>query len=380
MRRRKLPRGALLDGCRSQCVKTFPSPATVSRENNFDFVRLVAAISVVFSHAFLVAEGTEANEPLVRLSGNQAVLGLIGVFVFFAISGYLVTESYCRSPAPGAFALRRALRIFPGLIVNTLICALVLGPLVTTQPLATYFADSAVGNYIVKTLTLNPVIPSLPGVVFVDNPVGLMVNGSLWTLRPEAMMYAMIVILGIFRLLRVSVAVVLVGAGIAAVCFEQYTKPLGDLGGWAWMLGFFAAGMCLFFLRDRLPFNRWGALFALAALVGFTVVGHLIMLFPLAGAYLTIYAGRRYDRCLDYSRYAGDLSYGIYIYGWPAEDAVIYLSGGRASWWQVFLGALAIALPLAYLSWHLVEHPALRWGRRLSRRWQRTDPGLAVSA
>jgi peptidoglycan/LPS O-acetylase OafA/YrhL len=359
-------------------VKTPPSPTTVSRENNFDFVRLVAAISVVFSHAFLVAEGTEANEPLVRLSGNQAVLGLIGVFVFFAISGYLVTESYCRSPAAGAFALRRALRIFPGLIVNTLICALVLGPLVTTQPLATYFADSAVGNYIVKTLTLNPVIPALPGVVFVDNPVGLIVNGSLWTLRPEAMMYAMIVILGIFRLLRVSVAVVLVGVGIAAVCFEQYTKPLGDLGGWAWMLGFFAAGMCLYFLRDRLPFNRWSALFALAALVAFSVVGHLIMLFPLAGAYLAIYAGRRYDRCLDYSRYVGDLSYGIYIYGWPAEDAVIYLSGGRASWWQVFLGALAIALPLAYLSWHLVEQPALRWGRRVSRRWQRTDPGLAV--
>src|SRR5438309_4068954 len=97
------------------------------RANNFDALRLLAALSVVFSHSFLIAEGSEANEPFVRITGNQCILGLVGVFVFFVISGYLVTESYCRHPAPGRFALRRTLRIYPGLIVNVLICALLLG-------------------------------------------------------------------------------------------------------------------------------------------------------------------------------------------------------------------------------------------------------------
>lgn len=353
-----------------------------SRDNNFDFVRLVAALSVVLSHAFLIAEGTTANEPLVRLSGNQAVLGLLGVFVFFAISGYLVTESYCRNPAPAGFALRRGLRIFPGLIVNTLICALILGPLVTTRPFLAYFSDGALSTYLFQTLTLSPVAPALPGVVFVDNPVGLVVNGSLWTLRPEVMMYVMVLILGFFRMLRLGVALALVGVGIASVGFEQYVKPLGDFGSWAWMVGFFAAGMCLYFLRERIPLNGWGVAIALAALVGFAAIGRLIMLFPLAGAYLTIWAGRRYDRRLDYSRHVGDLSYGVYIYGWPAEDVVIYLSGGQATWWQVFAGGLAIALPLAFLSWHLIEKPALRWGRRLSRRWQTSEavPAAAETA
>ena len=32
------------------------------------------------------------------LTGNQCILGLIGVSVFFVISGYLVTERWCRSP------------------------------------------------------------------------------------------------------------------------------------------------------------------------------------------------------------------------------------------------------------------------------------------
>jgi peptidoglycan/LPS O-acetylase OafA/YrhL len=339
---------------------------------------------VVLSHAFLIEEGTTANEPRVRLSGNQAVLGLLGVFVFFAISGYLVTESYCRNPAPGGFVLRRALRIFPGLIVNTLICALVLGPLVTTNPLSGYFSDGAFGTYLFQTLTLSPGAPPLPGVLFVDNPVGLVVNGSLWTLRPEVMMYLMVLILGVLRMLRLGVALVLVAIGIASVGSDQFVKHFGDLGGWAWMVGFFAAGMCLYFLRERLPFNGWGALLAVAALIAFTAMGRLIMLFPLAGAYLTIWAGRRHDPRLDYSRRVGDLSYGLYIYGWPAEDAVIYLSGGRASWWQVFAGGLAITLPLAFLSWHLIEKPALAWGRRLSRRGRMNqaapvdaDPALA---
>src|SRR5437660_7081331 len=85
-----------------------PSPGADPRHrrNNFDALRLIAALSVVFSHSFLIAEGSEANEPFIWLTGNQCILGLVGVFVFFVISGYLVTESWCRRPLPGRFLLR----------------------------------------------------------------------------------------------------------------------------------------------------------------------------------------------------------------------------------------------------------------------------------
>ena len=69
-------------------------PTATDRRNNFDALRLVAAVSVLFSHAFLIAEGTQRHEPLIRLTGNQSILGLCGVFVFFAISGFLVTQSF----------------------------------------------------------------------------------------------------------------------------------------------------------------------------------------------------------------------------------------------------------------------------------------------
>jgi peptidoglycan/LPS O-acetylase OafA/YrhL len=180
-------------------------------------------------------------------------------------------------------------------------------------------------------------------------------------------MYAMILLLGMARLLCLPVAVALVGLGVAAVYFEQALTPFGDLGEWAWFAGFFASGMVLHFLRDRIVFSGRYALLALAALVLFAWLGRFIMLFPLAGAYLVIWFAGRHDPWLDYSRYVGDLSYGLYIYGWPAEQLVMWLSGGRAAWWQVFFGSLAIAVPAAWLSWHGVEKWALRWGRRSAR-------------
>src|SRR5260221_4222595 len=200
------------------------------RTNNFGALRLAAAVSVVFSHSFLIAEGSEANEPFVWITGNQCILGLVGVFVFFIISGYLVTESYCRHPAPGQFAVRRMLRIYPGLLANVLICAFLIGPMVSALPVGAYLAGPELRQFLVKTLTLDPGPLQLSGVLFADNSVGLLVNGSLWTLRYEVMMYLMILALGAARLLQLSTAAHLTAMGILAVYFQNALKPLGDPG------------------------------------------------------------------------------------------------------------------------------------------------------
>ena len=62
------------------------------------------------------------------------------------------------------------------------------------------------------------------------------------------------------------------------------------------------------------------------------------------------------------------------------EQAVVWLLGGRAAWWQVFLLALPAAALLAFLSWHLVERPALRLKprRRVSPAALRREAGAEV--
>jgi peptidoglycan/LPS O-acetylase OafA/YrhL len=336
------------------------------RQNNFDALRLVAAVSVIFSHSFLIAEGTQNNELLVRLTGNQAILGLAGVFVFFAISGFLVTQSFEQNPDPVQFLAKRTLRIFPGLLVATLTSAFVLGPFVTKLPLGVYLSRPEVYGYVVGNTLLDQTVHELPGVSFVDNPVGREVNGSLWTLRYEFVMYLMVLALGIFRLLTLRTALLLLAFGIACLHFnlldelEKWGWFFQLLSNWGWLVGFFAAGIVLYKLRDTRIFDGRVAFLALAGLAASVLLGQFIPLFPVFGCYLALWLALNPHLPLIPAARFGDISYGLYIYGWPVEETVMWLSAGRAAWWQVFLIALPTASAVAFLSWHLAERPMLR--------------------
>jgi peptidoglycan/LPS O-acetylase OafA/YrhL len=326
------------------------------RDNNFDALRLLAAGAVLFSHSFLIAEGSERHEPLMRLTGDESKLGLVGVFIFFAISGFLVSESYEHTVSPLRYLAKRALRIFPGLFAALLVAAFLIGPVVTRLPLMDYLRHQAVYSYVVGNTLLNLTTHELPGVLFVDNPIGLEVNGSLWTLRYEFMMYLLVLGLGAARLIRWQALLPLVVLGLA----WPYLPALAFLDAFGWLLPYFAMGMLLHALRDRGIFDARLALLAAAGLAA-SVPLHLFNgAFAVFGGYLALYLARLPALPVLPATRFGDLSYGLYIYGWPAEVMVMYESGGRAGWQEVLLGGLALAGLAAFLSWHLVEAPLLR--------------------
>jgi peptidoglycan/LPS O-acetylase OafA/YrhL len=60
-----------------------------------------------------------------------------------------------------------------------------------------------------------------------------------------------------------------------------------------------------------------------------------------------------------------DLSYGLYIYGWPVAQTILHLLPGLAPW-ELAVLSLAGSFPLAAASWHLVERPALRPARAMA--------------
>ncbi|MBV8738873.1 MAG: acyltransferase [Alphaproteobacteria bacterium] len=331
--------------------------ASRSRHNNFDALRLIAAVSVMFSHAFLIADGTQKHEWLIRLTGNQSILGLCGVFVFFAVSGFLVTQSYEQTRDPLRFLAKRALRIFPGLFVAAMVSAFVLAPLVTTLEPGAFFRQLAPYRYVIGSTFFDQTVHELPGVMFVNNPAGLEINGSLWTLRFEFMMYVMVLVLGVLRLLNVPVMLGLLALGLACLQFDQ---ALGFLGGWGWLLAFFAIGMILYKLRATRIFDGRIAALALIGLVLSVPLREFIPLFPLFGCYLALWLALNPHLPVIPAAWIGDLSYGLYIYGWPVEEGVIWALGGRAMWWQVFALALPATTALAFTSWHLVERPALQ--------------------
>jgi peptidoglycan/LPS O-acetylase OafA/YrhL len=359
----------------------------MKRQNNFDALRLVAAASVVFSHSFLITEGTQDHEWLIWLTGNQSILGLVGVFVFFAISGFLVTQSFEATGDVWRFLVKRALRIFPGLLVATALSAFVLAPVVTTLCPSAFLLRPEPYEYVIGNTLLDQTVHELPGVMFVNNPVGLEINGSLWTLRLEFAMYLMVLVLGVLRLLTLRSALLLVAFGMACLHFnmldelEKWGWFFQLLSGWGWLVGFFAAGMVLYKLRNTRIFDGRFALLAFAGLVLSVPLRQFILLFPLFGCYLVLWLALTPRLPVIPAARFGDLSYGIYIYGWPVEQGVIWLLGGRAVWWQVFLLALPMAAALAFLSWHLVESPALRLKPKTRRfpMTHRRDAGVEVS-
>ena len=341
----------------------------MDRRNNFDALRLVAATSVIFSHAFLLSEGREDHEPLKWLTGGQCILGLVGVFLFFTISGYLVSQSFDATGSPLRFLAKRALRIWPGLTACVLLLAFVLGPAVTALPAAQYLGDARVYAFAFWNIVLQVIHNDLPGVTFTGYyGFGTVVDGPLWSLPSEVLMYLMLAALYFAvpqQRWRLAIAFGLVALGMVCIGYDTAASdhPLGNAG---WLIGFFAAGMALYQLRGTRVFDGRIALLALAGLIASVPLHRFIQLFPLFGSYLALWLAFTPRLPVIPAARFGDLSYGLYIWGWPVEQTLLYLRGDLR-WWQLFLLAYPVTAAIAFLSWHVVEHPALRLKPRARR-------------
>ena len=331
----------------------------MDRHNNFDALRLAAATSVIFSHAFLLGEGRQDTEPLMWLTGGQTILGVVGVFVFFTISGFLVTQSFEATGSPTRFLIKRALRIYPGLLACLLLTAFVMGPLVTTLPVAAYFRSLDVYAYVTSNFSMLMPTHFLPGVDFSGYSAGSVINGPLWTLPCEVVMYLMVLVLGILRRLDLWIMLALIALGMVAIWFDTASSEY-FIGSALWLLAFFAAGMALYRLRNSGIFSGRIALAVFAGLVLSIPLHAFILLFPLFGSYLVIYLAL--ERRLPFFPAArfGDLSYGLYIYGWPVEQLLVRLNGGTMAWLKLFALSFPITGVLAFASWHVIEVRALR--------------------
>jgi peptidoglycan/LPS O-acetylase OafA/YrhL len=320
---------------------------TQPRGGNFDMIRLIAACAVIFGHSFLF------GRPFDRLAEFADTLSVSAVETFFIISGYLVTQSFDRSRSWLRFVLARSLRIFPGLVACVLF---VLGPAFTKLPLSEYFANPTLLYFTVYNSFLDvKSFPFLPQVAFHSNEGGAIINGSLWSLPWEYACYGVVLTFGVLRRLDGWTASILIVLTSVSLTFHI-------LDSFAWFLSYFAAGMGMYFLRNQHHrFRGW-----LACLAGLAVViGNYGPLpwafFPILGAYFIIYVALDAPFHFKNATRFGDLSYGIYLYGWPAQEIAVYISGGEPPWWQIFALALPMAATLAWLSWHGVEQPMLRW-------------------
>lgn len=221
------------------------------RDNGFNLIRMVAASGVILSHAYPLALGPGTPEPLeFILKGDN--LGRLCVFVFFAISGFLIAASFDRRHSVGQFALARSLRIYPGLIVMLCLTLPLIG-LIEGQPPGYWLALPArITDQVVMFVPVGPQGPS-PYPVFAGNPYPNAFNGALWTLKYEVMCYIGVALAGMLGVLRhKTAALVCLAVAVAGNLVVPSVTQNWDVRMLSYLGLPFAFGTVAYVWRDRL--------------------------------------------------------------------------------------------------------------------------------
>jgi peptidoglycan/LPS O-acetylase OafA/YrhL len=347
-----------------------------AKSNNFDLIRLLAAMQVAIVHSMHHLGITPQNGVFMMLTSFFP-----GVPIFFFVSGFLISQSFDRNPSIPDFVRNRWLRIYPALIVC--FAASVLSVLATG-----YFGSVPVDwksmlAWVAAQLTFLQFYN--PG--FMRHYGTGVLNGSVWTICVELQFYALTPVFQ--RLINargwgnVHRNARWLGLIVIFVILNQVYSRLGpthDESLWFKLLGVtFIPWVYMFlvgaFAQSNFAFFRSGLVGR-----GFTVIavylaiavcaeywlnwgfGNLInpLLF-VALALVVFTAAFSRPTASDHVIRRNDISYGVYIYHMPVVNLLLAVGlggSGRGLWVAIFAtGALAL------LSWILVEKPALAFKR-----------------
>jgi len=319
-------------------------------------LRILAAVCIAFTHSFNLL-GRNTDEPLMALTGQRYDFSFIGLCIFFSISGYLITRSACTSTSFLNYCWKRFLRIQPLLIIVTLISIFIVGPVFTSLATGEYFSSTSTWTYLRNIFPATGVQFTLPGVFTGHVDAG--VNGSLWTLVIEERLYLLVSILFFLKGFAKRSFILMIWL-INIFYMLHCTVFHHTLIGYFEKADFFFA---LLFLNSGvlylmgIPFDRSTLkklLIVFPVLLTALVFSQVFFLQILAIPFFVI--GLAHLRGItNRAGQQGDFTYGVYIFAFPVQQILIALGGTKNNPWLLFGETMLIVLPLAIISWHLIE-------------------------
>jgi peptidoglycan/LPS O-acetylase OafA/YrhL len=335
------------------------------RNNNFDLIRLFAAIQVLLLHAnhHLKISNKYFNEFL------DILRPFPGVPIFFILSGYLIYNSYLRNKNDLNIYIRnRVLRVFPLLIVSTflLLIALVM------------FSDQILINDLIKWFIgqisfFQFYTPDSLRSFGVGNP-----NGALWTIPVELGFYflvpfiyiaiskfnykALIILFLISPLIKIGLNTIsdesfiykvvevstiyylslfLIGISFA-IYFDHLYKYFAN-NFYLWLLIYF-----VFYFALKIKLGLYSDLYSpnFIGYIAVIILAFLVMSFAFSFPGLS-------NRLLK----GNDISYGVYVIHMPIINIYLELNY-FGSFWTIITAAMVI-ITLAFFSWKFLEKPFL---------------------
>jgi len=332
--------------------------------NNYDFLRIFAAFCIIFYHSFaLLARHNE--DPLNQITNGRMDFSLIGLSIFFCISGYLIAKSAVKSPTPVNYLWKRFLRIQPLLFVLCFFTIFLIGPNFTKLPLSQYFLNGNTYAYFRNIMPLFGIQFSLPGVFTELYDKG--VNGSLWTLIVEERLYLLMTVIFLYKKDKSNYLAFLILLLNVLYIVNRYLFS-GELIPYLSRSAFFYA---LLFLNSaalyllNIKFEKKQGVYIIISFVCL-LIGILFphtdvlyfIAFPLLISNVASIKGK-----LNYAGKYGDFTYGTYVFSFPVQQ--ILISKGIVSPYFLFFLTIAIVFPLAVSSWKFIESPFLSLKRKV---------------
>ena len=347
------------------------------RANALNTMRLALAAMVILGHAAIVG-GYSYSYATITFLGEVPVDG------FFAISGFLLARSWYRRPQLGRYLWHRFLRIFPAFWVALVVVAFVLAPIgvmLQGYGLDEYWSASAgPWDYLARNFTLwigqEGIAGTPSGVPFPGEW-----NAPLWSLYWEFLAYLLLAVLGTLGVIHrqrwvvpvlaaVLWAMTLWRSVVPGVREEYFASFPMDVIPRLFLM--FLLGAALYLYAEKVPMHPLLAASALLLLLAGLFSGwEYRVLGALSVAYLVMWLGAVLPFRLGMRT---DISYGMYIYAFPIQQILVIVGWSAIGWWLSAGLAVVLTVPLAWLSWVVVERPALRLKNWSPRAGTAVDP------
>jgi peptidoglycan/LPS O-acetylase OafA/YrhL len=307
------------------------------RENNFDMLRLFAALQVLILHSIIWFGLEEAHTSIKKFS--DIIWFFPGVTIFFAISGFLIFKSLLNKGLAGYFK-NRFLRIYPALWACFLVTLLILFyfHIINVNELFSY---SFIKYTVAQVTFFQYYVPEEYKTLGIGHP-----NGALWTISVELQFYIAAWLIYTFLLSGSSLKkqnLVILFLTVLSIIINYWMNTNLDQESLVYKLLFvsilpffyyFSAG--IFFIINYKKLIKWVENKALVWTIIFAGVVFLCL----------------YFKILKHN----DISYGLYLYHCLILNVVLEIGfSGR----NYIIGIGSIFL-LAILSWIFIERRALR--------------------
>lgn len=326
---------------------------TNSKNNNFDALRLIAALLVLFSHSFSFLALEQPQFPFHNGTYDNSV-GLFAVNVFFIISGFLITRSFLIRNNPAKFMWSRVLRIFPALICVVIITVFLIGPILTELPLGEYFGNLQTYRYLtnITLFDFNRYLPSTHG--------DLDINIALWTLEYEFLFYLVVLFLGVTGVLKnrkIVFGMFLLSIVLTYFRFGEFWEiHTINILKMVWLFSYFSAGMVAYLYRDKIIIDTKIFLFVIFLLIiGSFESGYNDAFLVFLVTYVVLFLSYTPRLKIAWLAKFGDFSYGIYIWSSPVLILFIHQCGTGIDPYLLFIMAGCSVYIIGALSWILVE-------------------------